>query len=174
MGDSRRFDLFARLILSRFPPARYRRVADVAAGKGHLQMALKEKGFEEVTSFDAGWRNAKRGQHRVINVSRAKKWLNHMRRNFGPEIQEEFDLLVGMHPDEATDVVIVEAARRQVPFVICPCCVKPCALPFLRNYKYADWIAHLTRSAERLGFEVSHGVLKMNGKNDVLVGVPRR
>lgn len=42
MGDRRRFDLFAKMIMREFPAAR--RIADVAGGRGWIQVALRELG----------------------------------------------------------------------------------------------------------------------------------
>ena len=50
MGDKKRFDLFAKAISKRFPS--WMRVADIAGGKGYLQLALKEQGFKDVITFD--------------------------------------------------------------------------------------------------------------------------
>jgi len=41
MGDSRRFDLFAKVIRNNFPVDRYSIVADVVVGKGYLQTAFR-------------------------------------------------------------------------------------------------------------------------------------
>ena len=52
MGDARRFDLLADLIADTWPDYRDARIADVAAGKGYLQMALRQRGFRNIVSFD--------------------------------------------------------------------------------------------------------------------------
>jgi len=160
MGDSRRFDLFAKVVANNFPPAKFRKVADVAGGKGYLGIALRERGYGQVTLFD------KRRQH--VRV----KGIDFRYQYFGPGIKDDFDILVGMHPDEATDVIITEAARRKIPFAVCPCCVKPTAKPFFGQYTYTNWIEHLKRLAIQLGFKLMETVLPMNGKNIVLVGRP--
>jgi len=158
MGDSRRFDLFAKVIRNNFPVDRYSIVADVAGGKGYLQTALRSYGYEVIT-FD----QRRKKQNKPGKFKYQYRWFN-------STVNKEFDLLVGMHPDEATDVIIIEAARRNVPFVICPCCVKPCAEIYWGKHSYLDWIVHLKKLARRHGFSITESILKMNGKNIVLIG----
>jgi hypothetical protein len=92
--------------------------------------------------------------------------------DFTAKVEEEFDLLVGLHSDEATDHIIVEAARRRIPFVIVPCCVKPSAIPYRLSHSRVEWLTHLTREAQYRGYEVTMNCLRMNGRNEVLVGKP--
>ena len=47
MGDSHRFDLFAKLISTNFPN-RDKRIVDVAGGKGYLRAALFQLGYKNV------------------------------------------------------------------------------------------------------------------------------
>ncbi len=155
MGDSRRFDIFAKFIARNFN--KHMRVADIAGGKGYLNLALRQAGFENVITFD------------IRNV-RVRK-VDYKRRLFNNSIKEEFDLLVGLHPDEATDHIIMEAAKRKIPFVIVPCCVKPDAATYWGSKSSErDWLKHLTKLAEKQGFEVIELTLKINGKNKVLMG----
>lgn len=153
MGDTRRFDLFADFIKSNFPNCN--KVADIAGGKGYLQIALKERGFN-VTTFDK-------------RKYKANK-INYQYRYFDSTVKENFDLMVGMHPDEATDVIIVEAAKRSIPFAIVPCCIMPNAIPYWGQHSYKQWIEHLKKSAQKLGYQVYEKQLKMNGCNLVLYG----
>jgi hypothetical protein len=158
MGDSRSFDLFAKVIFSNFPPKKYPKIADVAGGKGGLQTALREKGYN-VTTFD----KRKGRRNRPGRFQYQYRWFNE-------NIKDKFNLLVGMHPDEATDVIILEAAKRKIPFVVCPCCVKPYAVPFCGAHNYWTWVKHLKRLAHKNGFTVIETLLRMNGKNLVLIG----
>ena len=50
MGDSRRFDRFAAKIKENLNPDW--KIADVAGGKGFLRLALAEKGFKDVETWD--------------------------------------------------------------------------------------------------------------------------
>jgi hypothetical protein len=156
MGDSRRFDMFAKLVKRNFNPRQYKFIADIAGGQGYLQLALKENGFENVLTFD-------------VRRNRLRK-LNYRTRFFDESIRDEFDLIVGMHPDEATDVIIAEAAKRKIPFVICPCCIKPTATVFWGSHAFGSWFDHLKRFAMKLGFICTEEKLPMNGKSWCLIG----
>ena|SRR3989344_654652 len=160
VGDSRRFDLFAKVAARNFPPESFTKVADVAGGKGYLQLALRQQGYSDVTTFD------KRNKR-----SRLKGTV-FRHRFFGSEIKDSFDLILGMHPDEATDVIIVEAIRRRVPFIICPCCIMPTVRPFWGQHKYQNWLSHLKGLAEKADFRVQQTSLQMTGRNIVLIGRP--
>lgn len=160
MGDNRRFNLFAELISKQLPPNLYKNIADVAGGKGYLQFALKQKGYKNIITFD------KRKKEKRVNVNN----LNYSYRFFSSNIKEDFDLLVGMHPDESTDLIIVEAIKRSIPFIICPCCVKPYAVIFNKQHNYTNWIEHLKNIATKANYDVQEFALKMTGKNIVLMG----
>jgi hypothetical protein len=75
-----------------------------------------------------------------------------------------------MHPDEATDVIIVEAAKRNIPFAIVPCCIKPSAVVYRGQYKYDEWVKHLKNVAQKLGYDAYEKQLKMSGRNLVIYG----
>ena len=162
MGDSRRFDLMAGLIQKQFPSFKDSLIADVAGGKGHLQQSLRERGYTDIVTFDKRKVRCRGRHHR-------QAYQLFSRRTPG-----KFGLIIGMHPDEATDVIIVEAARRRVPFAVCPCCVKPTASTLWGKKSYGVWVKHLIGLAKRAGFDVTEHLLKMNGKNAVLVGRPRK
>jgi len=157
MGDSRRFHLFAQCIKSNFPNASS--IADVAGGKGYLNLALKNLGYKRVVTFDT------RGKFRVNGIEYHTKL-------FDSTVPNEYDLLVGMHPDEATDHIIVEAGKRRIPFLIVPCCVKPSAITFWGNHVRRHWFAHLVKLAESFNMQVNKTTLRMNGRNEVFIGIP--
>ncbi len=159
MGDSRRFDLFADVVARRFLN-RAASIADVAGGKGLLRGALHRRGFGRVVTIDRRQRLAKgRPGTRYGLFDGAREPAG-------------FDLVVGMHPDAATDHIIVYAARHGVPFAVCPCCVIPSALPFAGPTSYAGWTRHLARLACGFGFDVEDLELPMRGCATVLVGHP--
>lgn len=157
MGDSRRFDLFAKLISKQFPNKNIR-IADVAGGKGYLSLALKEQGYKNVEIFEP-----KKRKEQVKKVKRTY-------RMFKEDLAKGFDLIVGMHPDEATDVIINAAGKNSIPFAVCPCCVRPTVSSYWGQHSYGAWMKHLEKFAKELGFNVTKLMLKMNGKNIVLVG----
>lgn len=112
MGDPKRFDLMARLVVGEFPERAGKAVADVAGGKGYLKAALYRLGWRGVTTIDARHRLAKHRPGQCYGRFNYRDW-------------RRWSLVLGMHPDEATDHIVLYAVRNLVPFVVCPCCIKP-------------------------------------------------
>lgn len=148
MGDSRRFQVFADFIAKHYSSKM--RVADIAAGKGYLSLALKERGFDNVTAFDIR--------------SRVVKGLRFFRRNFTVEDARDFDLLIGLHPDEATDVIIFAATKFGKKFAVVPCCEKT----LVSKYWGGGWLKHLSKISSENGVEPKVCQLKMTGRNIVM------
>lgn len=147
MADKRRFELFAQLIAERFPAPR---IFDIAGGQGRLNEALTRLG-RTVTTFDL--------RHKHLPVRYAQ-------RPFTLDEPCECDLLVGMHPDGATRLVIEYAARHRLPFAVVPCCSD-------NGMPYNPWMWHLAALAREVGFgQVDEAVLPMNGRARVLIGEP--
>lgn len=162
MGDPRRFDLFARFVASLIHPSERgdMLVADVAAGKGYLSWALREHGFRRITPFEPAPRRG--GQVRRLGI-RVQA--------FRPEHARDFDLVVGMHPDAATDCILSGAALHGKLVVVCPCCVRPNAWSYWGNgQSHAEWEVHLVDRSAADGLELTVGRLKMNGANRVMWG----
>ncbi len=97
MGDSKRFELFAQYIARNFSASKYPR-ADIAGGQGYLQQALRKLSYQ-VTTFD------KRHKHVKSNK------IQYKFKYFNSSIKEEYDLLVGMHPDEHILTTFLKAAE---------------------------------------------------------------
>jgi len=156
MGDKNRFKVFSNEIENKFNVNKYRSIADIAGGKGYLNHQLSIKGYNVVT-FD------KRNNNR--------NGVTFKKRYFDGSIKEKFDLLVGMHPDEATDVIIYEAYKRRIPFAIVPCCIMPTSSKFDGPAYYQNWIHHLDMFARKLGFNVFKKQINITGKNIMIWGL---
>jgi hypothetical protein len=155
MGDTARFRAFADFVADRWPD-REMRIADVAGGKGYLNAELFRRGYRNVITYD----------------KRKDRWT--IRKHYRYELftansERGFELVLGMHPDEATDQIIAYAARRRVPFAIVPCCARPSAYPYDWS---RPWRNHLIRLARAEGFEVERSILPITGAAVVLVGDP--
>jgi len=148
VADKRRFDLFAELLVQRFPAAR--RVFDVAGGMGRLNEALTRRGLE-VTTFDR--------RHKHLPVRFAE-------RDFTLDEPCACDLVVGLHPDGATRVIIEYAAKHRVPFAVVPCCSD-------NSMPYKPWMRHLAELASAAGLSAEEAELPMDGRARVLLGAPR-
>jgi hypothetical protein len=160
MGDPRRFDLFATEIAKRFPDQKLN-VVDVAGGKGYLLMSLYQRGYRNVTTWDKRHKNAKdRPGYRYGYFDCC---------NAPPD----YDLVVGMHPDQGTDHIIMYAVKHRVPFLVCPCCVMPSAAEYGgRQSNYTDWMRHLVGVAKRGRMRVEVFPLRMTGRQQVIFGWP--
>lgn len=146
MADKRRFDLFADLLVETFPTAT--RVYDVAGGMGKLNASLSARG-RICTTFDL--------RHKRLPVEYAE-------RLFTLEEPCAADLVVGLHADGATRVVIEYAAQHRVSFAVVPCCSD-------NGMPYKPWMRHLTDLAKSLGFSsVREVALPMEGRARVVVG----
>ena len=146
MADKRRFELFADLIVSRFSAPR---IFDVAGGMGKLNEALAARG-RNVTTFDL--------RHKHLPVEYAQ-------RRFTLEEPPECELVVGMHPDGATRVIVEYAALHQVGFAIVPCCSD-------NGMPYNPWMRHLRELAIAKGLACDEVQLPMDGRARVLLGGP--
>jgi hypothetical protein len=145
MADLRRFSVFARFLTEHFPA---RRVFDVAGGLGKLNEALTARGAQVVT-FDR--------RHRHLDVAYAE-------RTFTLEEPCEAELVVGLHPDGATRVIIEYAARHRIAFAVVPCCSD-------NGMSYKPWMRHLAELARGQRFdEVGEQVLPIRGRARVLYG----
>jgi hypothetical protein len=103
-GDPARFDALAGFVGERFPDARY--VADVAGGQGMLARLLaKRHGLECDVIDPRGW---------------TLKGVSHREVEYTADMADYYDLVVGLHPDEALRPVVESAAVR--PVVVVPCC----------------------------------------------------
>jgi len=103
-GDPARFEVAARFIADRFPQARY--VADVAGGQGMLTRVLRKRfGFEAEVIDPRGW---------------ALKGVPARPELYIPAMADYYDLVVGLHPDQALRSVVESAGR--VAVLVVPCC----------------------------------------------------
>jgi hypothetical protein len=103
-GDPARFEVVARFIADRFPDARY--VADVAGGQGMLARILRKRfGFEAEVIDPRGW---------------ALKGVPARAELYTPAMADYYDLVVGLHPDEALRSVVESGGK--VTVLVVPCC----------------------------------------------------
>jgi hypothetical protein len=151
-GDPTRFDVVARFLADRFPAARY--VADVAGGQGMLTRILRKKfGIEAEVIDPRGW---------------TLKGVPGRAENYDAAMADYYDLVVGLHPDEALPAVVESAGR--TPVVVVPCCNFWSREQKLGRDELADQIAafHSAR-----GGTVERVVMDFAGpKNHALVLVP--
>ena len=147
VADKRRFDLFAGFVTKQFPAAR--RVFDIAGGMGKLNEALTARGLD-VTTFDKRWKHAD---------------VKYAQRLFTLDEPCDADVVVGMHPDGATRIIVEYAAKHGVGFAIVPCCSD-------NGMPYKPWMRHLAELGQGLGLAVQEQTLPMLGRARVILGRP--
>lgn len=104
-GDTKRFEAVAEFIACRYgKDIKY--IADVAGGQGMLSRILHKKYNYHIEVIDPR-------RYQLIGVpSRAMPYTSDM--------ADYYDLIIGLHPDEATREIAKSAIRR--PVVLIPCC----------------------------------------------------
>jgi len=105
-GDPRRFEVVADFVIGRFSSADIKHIADVAGGKGLLTRILSKKGNFVCELIDP--------RRTVL------KGIRHRAEQFRAEMADYYDLLVGLHPDDALRELAKAALVR--PVVLIPCC----------------------------------------------------
>ena len=145
MGDLQRFDRFADFLVKEFPTAQ--RIWDIAGGMGKLNEALTARGRQALT-FDV------RPKH--LPVPFAERLLM-------PDEPCTTDLLVGLHPDGATRIIVEYAAQHRLPFAVIPCCSD-------NSMPYKPWVRHIGEIAREAGFAVTEADLKIQGRKRVVMG----
>jgi hypothetical protein len=103
-GDPARFEAVGEFVADRFPMARY--VADVAGGQGMLARVLNKRYNLACDVVDPrGW---------------ALRGVSSRREEYSADMADFYDLIVGLHPDEALRPVVESASVR--PVLVVPCC----------------------------------------------------
>ena len=104
-GVPERFDIVAEFISDEYGHS-IRYIADVAGGQGMLTRILNKRYNYECEVIDPrGW---------------VLKGVPNRQEEFSLKMADYYDLIVGLHPDEATREVVWAALFR--PVVLIPCC----------------------------------------------------
>lgn len=104
-GDPNRFQVLADFIAHNYS-GKIKRIADVAGGQGMLCRILKKKyNFDCEVVDPRGWT--------LIGVDNRPQ-------EYVADMADYYDLIVGLHPDEALKEVVFSALTR--PVLVIPCC----------------------------------------------------
>lgn len=161
MGDSRRFEVLADWVERNFPPKRYARVADVAGGQGYLSVELLQRRYRPTVIDPRKMALSKRD--RKVYRRGCLGTFGRKRVEYTEDMSMDYDLVIGLHPDEATEAIARSAAYAKV--VLVPCC---------RYWKgmeshYAEgMVACIIAVWKKMKIPWSYTTLKMSGKNVVL------
>jgi hypothetical protein len=104
-GDPERFEIMAQFIFDRYG-SRVHYIADVAGGQGMLSRILNKQYHYHSEVIDP------KGSA-ILGVPNRKA-------EFSPDLAGFYDLVIGLHPDQATRAVAEAALFR--PVVLVPCC----------------------------------------------------
>jgi hypothetical protein len=103
-GDASRFEVVADFVAGRFPEMRT--AADVAGGQGMLARRLRKRHNIDCDVVDPrGWTLRGVAGHAE---------------EFDADMASYYDVIIGLHPDEALRAVVAAAGAR--PAVVVPCC----------------------------------------------------
>lgn len=138
MGDSRRFEITCGFIVRNYPQAKS--ILCVADGKGDLSKLLKKTG-----------RNAQVIDPVYNGLYFDRTW------------KYPCDLIVGLHPDEATGEIVRVGEILKIPYLIVPCCVK--GLDAKGVDGFGEWINKLQSLS---GKTLRTTYLPMKGANIIL------
>jgi hypothetical protein len=136
---SERHALFAQWLVDNYGRdflARGSGVLDVAGGKGELSYALRDLGIPSMV-LDPAPRLLLMGPHNISVLPFALEGdgthlleKEHTTTTFQDRaLIRSCSMIVGMHPDQATEPIIRLAMHLGVPFALLPCCVMPSLFP---------------------------------------------
>ncbi len=104
-GDDARFEILANFVYDRFGNS-IKYIADVAGGQGVLSRILNKKFNYEAEVIDPR-------EHQLKGISNRQC-------EYEPNLAGYYDLIIGLHPDEATRAVAESAFYK--PTIVVPCC----------------------------------------------------
>ena len=162
MGDKNRANVFAAWISRQFPHCKT--VLDVAGGNAELSLWLTLLDYR-VTIID---KKARFGKHPLC-FRKCRRKVKLLRRDIKGYWNPEIDLIVGMHPDSATEEIVVLADIYCKCFAVVPCCVMPVKK---RTMTETQWIGYLALLPHNLDTRTT--TLGISGKNTVVFGYPKR
>lgn len=157
MGDKIRGKIFGQYIKKTFP--RVKRLISVA--DGNLVLSREIYRDYEITIYDPDMRNH-RLDIRPFAKLRGKK--------FTADCPYKCDLIVGLHPDQATAEILDYAIRTQTPCIIVPCCLVGRYSSECSNK--ARWVKFLANKFIQKGWRVHIDRLPFKGDNLAIRAVP--
>ncbi len=103
-GDPKRFEVISNFVQQKYGN-RVKYIADVAGGQGMLARMLSRKNYESEVVDPRGF---------------TLKGVPSRTEEFSPDMADYYDLIIGLHPDEAIRAVAESANIR--PVILVPCC----------------------------------------------------
>ena len=163
-----RHDEFASYINKKYSAIRFKRVLDVGAGRMcHLSGKLSKFGYR-VTALDPKIRiNENEARGMGINISKRKFYCDYAyKRGKGFNVQD-YDLIVGLEPCDATEHIIRQAIMYNIPFEVLLCCAPHDGLNGEKFDTYLDWYKHLESISDKVKIIKHNGSYIATSKNDI-------
>jgi len=178
-GANRRARVFAEWILTKYGRDYFEEglILDIGGGRGDLAFELATRHGLNCAVVDPRPSKLRRWQASYQRKHPETRIPKHYQALFTPDFLEAQDipltsvkLIVGLHPDEATEPIVETALTLDLPFAVIPCCVFAASFP-LRRLKdgsspssYEDFLVYLKEKDSRIVEER----LSFLGKNTVL------
>lgn len=162
MADNTRNKVFADFLNKRLaqPPSK---ILNVACGDGKLNICLsKAFPFAEIVGIDP----KPRGHRRDANLLKGR---------FPDRIKNiaQYDLFVGMHPDEATWDIVRIGCLHNITFAVVPCCLKHTP-PSFPGGNIHNWVSHISQYSQNHGMITTNTLLPMRGANHIIFSQRRK
>ena len=128
-----RFAVFAEFISNTFATNNHH-IYDIAGGRGELALLLTLAGHK-VTLVDPRENAGMLSSRSRKQLRKSGKEPFQILRDFFDEntpLNSDTPLLIGLHPDEATEAIVEAAIQNQCPFAVAPCCVYSRLFPHRR------------------------------------------
>lgn len=150
MGDTNRNIKFSQFIIKQFPKANS--ILVIADGKGELARKLANKG-------------------KIVRIIENKpRWEGRLHKNiiyqkgfFTADQEIKEDLIIGMHPDEATGEILLAAKKQNKHFAVVPCCAVGRFSDKMKKTDYLQWMEKLQTLFRCKSYD-----LHIQGRNTVL------
>ncbi|ETM34599.1 hypothetical protein L914_18341 [Phytophthora nicotianae] len=201
IGKQQRAQVFVEWLVETFGAeflASGKGVVDVAGGRGSVSFELWNKRRLPCTLIEPRPMKLSKQQHKYLKKQKKeRKQSSETQASFSEilvpqvtalfnmdsflettenvQLVEQASLLVGMHPDEATDSIFDVAIKFNKPFAVVPCCVFGQKFPDRRQpngskvLSYENLVEYLTAKHP----EIEKAFLPFDGKNLVLFRRPR-
>uniref|UniRef100_K3X245 C3H1-type domain-containing protein n=1 Tax=Globisporangium ultimum (strain ATCC 200006 / CBS 805.95 / DAOM BR144) TaxID=431595 RepID=K3X245_GLOUD len=157
-------------------------VIDVAGGKGDIPIQLWNRRGIPTTLIDPRSMKLSKVNRKIVAKANSEQgqgsgmcpqlmsYLDDTTIAAHPELFANCSMLLGMHPDEATEVIVDTALARRKPFAIVPCCVMSRQFP---DRKCADGTPVATYEAlvtylKEKDSRIQTAFLPFSGRNQVL------
>ena len=181
-GSKTKSEAVVEFLIDKFKLTKESTVLDVAGGRGDLCFELSALRSIPCVSVDPRGRKLSKRQRRFLKERRrdipeeegprGDLWGGHIRSLFHAdffdgddaariELRDRVTVLVGLHPDEATEHIVDCALERRIPFAVVPCCVFP---RDGRSLSFREWCDHLQAKDDR----IRRDYIDCRGKNLVL------